>query len=232
MSKVILVASGKGGTGKTTVTSALGVLLGEKGETVIALDCDPLGGLDIAYGCGERAIYDIGDAVNGNCAMSAALAAIPLPLKKNRAAHGLLRYAKLGDVRNDAIASVFANLRKRCGYILCDCPAGSVRTELADCADVLLLVTNIGDSCNRAASAIRQDAQFGRSLEAVLAVNRVERSQLRKQRVTLDDSIDDIGAKLIGWAKTIDNLHAETDGWRRRDFNEFREIAVRLQTNE
>ncbi|MDR0936650.1 MAG: P-loop NTPase [Oscillospiraceae bacterium] len=228
MAKVILIASGKGGTGKTTVTSALGVILARRGRSVIALDCDRLGGLDVAFGCGERSVYDLGDAVRGDCELSDCLAVLPLGEKK-RGTAGLLRYAKLGEVGGDKVPLVFKNLRKRCDFLLCDCPAGSVRTEFSGAADILLLVTNIGDSCNRAASAIRQELQTGREPLPLLVVNRVDRRVLRKQRVTLDDSIDGVGARLIGWTAELDNLQVTIGNWRRGDFDAFQNIAERLQ---
>jgi septum formation inhibitor-activating ATPase MinD len=199
------------------------------GQSVAALDCDPLGGLDIAFGCGERSVYNIGDAVRGDCALSDSLVTIPLGKTRGRDTAGLLRYAKLGELDGGKLPAVFENLRKRCSLILCDCPAGAVQAELADAADILLLVTNTGDSCNRAAAAIRQELQAKRRLETLLLVNRVDKSLLRKQHSTLDDSIDGVGARLIGWTSEINALQVIIGNWRQRDFNAFRSIAERLQ---
>ncbi len=49
--KVILIASGKGGTGKTSLTAALSMALAERGRRVLAVDGDcGLRNLDITLG--------------------------------------------------------------------------------------------------------------------------------------------------------------------------------------
>lgn len=49
----IAIASEKGGVGKTTLTSNLAVLLGERGPT-LAVDCDPQGSLTASFGVEHR----------------------------------------------------------------------------------------------------------------------------------------------------------------------------------
>ena len=48
--KVILIASGKGGTGKTSLTAALSMALAERGRRVLAVDGDcGMRNLDITH---------------------------------------------------------------------------------------------------------------------------------------------------------------------------------------
>ena len=58
MLKVILVASGKGGTGKTSLTAGVGAALAANGHRVLVIDGDcGLRNLDIVLGMSDRVVY-------------------------------------------------------------------------------------------------------------------------------------------------------------------------------
>ena len=64
MGKIIAVASGKGGTGKTTFTANTALALAAMGQRVLCLDCDiTLRNLDLALGLSDRALMDFSDVV-------------------------------------------------------------------------------------------------------------------------------------------------------------------------
>jgi len=68
MGSVIAVASGKGGTGKTTTCAALSAALSRMGKKVLAVDCDfGLRNLDLALGLYDNVVFDLADAINGTC---------------------------------------------------------------------------------------------------------------------------------------------------------------------
>ena len=59
MGKLIIVASGKGGTGKTTFTSQVGANLASMGHLTVLVDADAgFRNLDIALGLESRVVYD------------------------------------------------------------------------------------------------------------------------------------------------------------------------------
>ena len=60
MGKIIIVASGKGGTGKTTVTANIGAALAMRGNLVALVDMD-MGcrNLDITLGLESSIVYDM-----------------------------------------------------------------------------------------------------------------------------------------------------------------------------
>ena len=64
----IVVTSGKGGVGKTTVTATLGRKLALQGYKVVLVDGDVgLNNLDVVTGIERRVVYDIGDVLAGRC---------------------------------------------------------------------------------------------------------------------------------------------------------------------
>ena len=122
LSKIISIASGKGGTGKSTVCVTLGMALVKRGHTVLLIDCDSgMRGLDIMMGISKSLVFDIADAVCGNCTPEqiiypcnhiAGLSLIPAPQNAE-------------DELSPAILKQFTdNIRDNYDYIIIDSPAG------------------------------------------------------------------------------------------------------------
>lgn len=79
MGKVIVIASGKGGTGKTTLSANLSAAIAAKGKNVVAVDMDMgLRNLDVALGLESSIVYDVADVIEGNCVLDDALIKHPL----------------------------------------------------------------------------------------------------------------------------------------------------------
>lgn len=74
MGKVIVVASGKGGTGKTTLTANLGAALAMREKSVVVVDMDMgLRNLDVALSLESSIVYDIADVIEESCTLDDAL---------------------------------------------------------------------------------------------------------------------------------------------------------------
>ena len=68
MGSVIVITSGKGGTGKTSVTAGIGAALALLGQKVLCVDADVgLRNLDIALGMADAALMDFSDVMAGQC---------------------------------------------------------------------------------------------------------------------------------------------------------------------
>lgn len=79
MPKVLLVTSGKGGTGKSTVSQFLGRALADCGKNVLLVELDSgLRGLDLTLGVSDRAVYDLADVLTGRCRPTDAVVVIPV----------------------------------------------------------------------------------------------------------------------------------------------------------
>ena len=122
MGTVITVTSGKGGTGKTTVTGGVASCLARLGKSVLCIDMDiGLRNLDISLGLSDRALMDFADVALGNCPLGRAAVSHPdLPglslLTAPMRLSPRLTY--------DRVRALLNTARLRYDYILIDSPAG------------------------------------------------------------------------------------------------------------
>ena len=68
MAETILVASGKGGVGKTTLSAHLAAGFARLGKRALVLEADAgFRGLDLLLGLPGETVFDLGDAADGRC---------------------------------------------------------------------------------------------------------------------------------------------------------------------
>lgn len=123
MARRIVLTSGKGGVGKTTVCANLGISLSRLGFRVVLVDVDiGLNNLDIILGVDKQIVFDIVDVISGKCRAKQALVQDPkfpnlyiLPSSRN------MNNIK---VLGENIKNVINLLDSSFDYILIDCPAG------------------------------------------------------------------------------------------------------------
>ena len=74
MGRRILIASGKGGVGKTTVAAGLGIMLARLGASVVLIDADMgLSNLDTVLELDGKIVFDIADLLEKKCRIKQAL---------------------------------------------------------------------------------------------------------------------------------------------------------------
>ena len=196
MGTVITVTSGKGGTGKTTVTGGVASCLARLGKTVLCIDMDiGLRNLDISLGLSDRALMDFADVALGNCPLARAAVSHPdLPnLSLLTAPMRLPPHVTAGSIR-----ALLRTARDRYDYIFIDCPAGlGPGFQLATCGADRALVVATND-----ASSLRDAQRTVCELESIrqvhLIMNRIQPKLLRKLRATIDDAMNTAGLPLIG----------------------------------
>lgn len=77
--RVIMVASGKGGTGKSTVSVLTGAALAARGRRVLLVELDSaLRSVDYIAGVYGKTVYDVEDVLCGRCDAGKALVESPL----------------------------------------------------------------------------------------------------------------------------------------------------------
>ena len=196
MGTVITVTSGKGGTGKTTVTGGVASCLARLGKTVLCIDMDiGLRNLDISLGLSDRALMDFADVALGNCPLARAAVSHPdLPnLSLLTAPMRLPPHVTAGSIR-----ALLRTARHRYDYIFIDCPAGlGPGFQLATCgADrALVVATNDASSLRDAQRAVEELYHLR---QVHLVMNRIQPKLLRELRTTIDDAMDAAGLPLIG----------------------------------
>ncbi len=158
--KIIVVTSGKGGAGKTTVCAFLGAALASRGKRTVVCDLDfGLNNLDVCMGLESRVCYDVGDILNGRCRANQAI--IKSDAVKNLFMISSGHVYSSNQIPEQNLKSLFDGLKNEFDYILLDCPAGiDAGFHRAVCAadEALLVVTpslsSVRDA-NKVLSALR-----------------------------------------------------------------------------
>ena len=196
MGTSIVITSGKGGTGKTSLTGGIAAALSKLGKSVLCIDMDiGLRNLDISLGLNDRALMDFTDVAEGRCPLSRAAVQHPnLPgLFLLTAPMTLSPTLKKEDVR-----ALLNTARTYYDYILIDSPAGlGTGFQLATCgADRALVVATNDASSLR--DAQRTVSELDHIRQVHLVMNRIQPKLLRRLRTTIDDAMDAAGLPLLG----------------------------------
>lgn len=199
MDNVIVVASGKGGTGKSTVCICLSVALIKQGKKILLIDCDcGMRGLDIMLDMEQDIIFDAADAVCGNCKFKDAI-------YKSKNNDNLYLMAAPFDAENELSPSVFKQLvnsvKEEFDFVIIDSPAGigSGFVTAAAPADRALIVSNAEPTSVRGGIKVRHKLEMMGISNIRLVINRFDRTlfnQLGFYR-DLDDVIDATQTQLI-----------------------------------
>lgn len=137
--RIVTLASGKGGVGKTVLTALLGTALAARGRRVLLVDGDMgLRDLDLVLGMEDWVLFDIFDVATGRCFEEDAILNVAAGLDLLPASQ---RY-RWEDVEGDAVLTVLEDVRQRYDYVLIDSPAGVGKGlyYTLDMADLVLLV--------------------------------------------------------------------------------------------
>lgn len=201
MSKAICFASGKGGTGKTSVASGVACCLAALGNRVVILDADVgLRNMDIILGVSDSVVFDFTDVVSENTTLTNAI--FPHPVVENL----YLLSAPLGEdvgkeVTVEDLAAVVSEIKKLCDFCIIDCPAGlDFGFNLAaSVSDAAVLVTTPDTVSLRDAQLTRSALKKRGIRDIRLVVNRVRPSLIKRLGSSnIDEAIDKTNTQLLG----------------------------------
>ncbi|OKH26859.1 septum site-determining protein MinD [Hydrococcus rivularis NIES-593] len=200
MSHIIVITSGKGGVGKTTVTANLGSAIAQLGKKIALVDADfGLRNLDLLLGLEQRVVYTAVDVLAGECSLEKALVKdkrqpnlVLLPAAQNRTKDA---------VTPNQMKDLVEQLTKTYDYILIDSPAGiemGFRNAIAPAQEAIIVTTP-------EMAAVRDADRVVGLLETEdiknirLIVNRVKPELIQvNQMISVEDILDLLVVPLLG----------------------------------
>ena len=201
MAKVVMVASCKGGVGKTTVTANLSLSLAKLGHRTLMVDCDfGMRCLDIVCGLSDRVTYDVCDCILRGVSPERAAVCDPR-CDLLRFIAGPYRYP--GGIDEESFRAFLetASDLLSLDYIVVDTHGGEgVEFSLAaPCADTALVVSTHQEASIRAAEeTARRLSELG-AKRARLVINCFDTRAARKGRLPgVLELIDRTRVQLIG----------------------------------
>lgn len=200
MSEIIVITSGKGGVGKTTVAANLGTGLAKLNKKVVLIDTDiGLRNLDVVMGLENRIVYNLVDVIEGNCRMKQAL------IKDKRFPNlYLLPAAQTRDksaVSPEQMKKLTATLAENFDYVLLDSPAGIEQgfINAAAGADRAIVVTTPEVSAIRDADRIIGLLENGGLRNIDLIINRLRPHMIKRgDMMSIEDVTEILAVNLIG----------------------------------
>lgn len=233
MAQKILIASGKGGVGKTSCAVGIGKALSDGyGKSVLLIDADVgLRSLDVILSVSDRIVYDWGDVIFERCLPNAAVVPcdtvdlLTCPLKFDD------RFS------DESMAKMAAHYDSEYDFIIIDAPAGiDTGLELASSiADRALIVSTSDRVCVRSAQRAGERLDEKGIEDIRLIINRFKkRSVTAKKLLNIDAVIDETMIQLIGIVPEDEDITFGRVSQKRSQpsYSAFHRIAGRILRKE
>lgn len=200
MTRIIVVTSGKGGVGKTTCTSNLGMALAQRDQKVAVIDADfGLRNLDLLLGLENRIVYTALDVLAGECTIEKAL--VKDKRQPNLALLAAAQNRSKEAITPEQMKELVGALKGKFHYVLIDCPAGiemGFQNAIAPATEAIVVTTP-------EISAVRDADRVIGLLEAndirqpKLLINRLKPAMVQEeQMMSVQDVLDILAVPLLG----------------------------------
>ncbi len=198
--RVILICSGKGGVGKTTLTANLGISLASKGSPTAVLDADfGLRNLDLLLGLENRIVYTAQEVLEETCRLDQAL--VKHKQEPNLSLLPAGNPRMLDWLKPEDMVKIVDMLSKQFEYVLIDCPAGvedGFRNAVAASKEAII-VTNPEVSAVRDADRVIGLLNTHGIKPVQLVLNRVRPKMMESQEMlSIEDVTDILALPLLG----------------------------------
>ena len=200
MARIIVITSGKGGVGKTTTTSNIGMSLARLDQRTLLIDADVgLRNLDLLLGLENRIIYTGLDVLNETCRLEQAvikdkrqpkLAFFPLASNRTEAS-----------VTREQIKELIHRFEGSYEYILVDSPAGIDTGFLTaiECVNEAIVVVTPEVPSIRDADRVIGIMMSKNITKMGLVINRIRPNMVKTDdMMSIEDVISILGIPLIG----------------------------------
>ena len=206
------MASGKGGTGKTSFVSGVGAALARDGHRTLCIDADiGLRNLDIALGMTDRVLMNFADVVSRRCSLEKAAVSHPALPGLFLLTAPMAQDAKR--ITDDEMKALIEEAKQQFDFCIIDAPAGlgSGFHLAATAADRAIIVTTTDSSSLRDAQHAAMELSDYDLRSRHLVVNRVAKKLLKKLHRNIDDAIDTAGLPLLGVVPEDTNVQLATN---------------------
>ena len=214
MSKKIVITSGKGGVGKTTLTANLGISLASLGMRVLAVDVDfGLNNLDVVLNVENKIVYDVKDVFDGRCRAKQAL--VQSDKHKNLFILASDKTCTANNISGQSLKLIIENVSTLFDYILIDCPAGiDVGFHRAvSCANSAIVVTTPNLSSLRDADKVISILNSYQLEKVSLVVNKVRGDLVMSKKMLYPTDIEQmLKTKVIGVIPEEDDIMLSRGG--------------------
>ncbi len=195
MAEIILIASGKGGSGKSTFVSGISNALAALGKKVLAADCDiGLRSLDLMFGVTENVVFDWGDLLLERCTREQAVISGKVDFLAAPRSFD-------DDFTPESVSELFRSFSDEYDYIILDAPAGIDRGMrlAASAADRAIVVSTADSICVRSCARAFDELRRLNIEDTRLVINMFEVKPACKHKLlNIDQCIDETGVQLIG----------------------------------
>lgn len=195
MGTAVMITSGKGGTGKTSLTAGMASCLAALGRRVLCVDLDiGLRNLDLTLGMSDRALMDFTDVMDYRCPLLTA--AVEQPEIRNLFL--LTAPHSSPGLDQKRFQAVIEDASEYFDFVLMDSPAGlGEGFQLAmSAADRVIVVSSVDPAALR--DAQRTVAELHELTQLHLVMNRVQPRLITKLRTSIDSAMDTAGLPLLG----------------------------------
>jgi septum site-determining protein MinD len=240
--RYILICSGKGGVGKTTLTANLGIALAKQGRKTAVLDADfGLRNLDLLLGLENRIVYTAQEVLAETCRLEQAL--VKHKQEPNLALLPAGNPRMLEWLKPEDMTRIARLLGEQFEYVLIDCPAGiedGFKNAVA-AAEEAIVVTTPEVSAVRDADRVIGLLNTHGIQPIQLVLNRVRPKMMANQEMlAVSDVTDILALPLLGLVLEDEQVIVSTNrgepltlnGSRSPAAQAYNNVARRLQGEE
>lgn len=192
-----IIASGKGGAGKSSVAAGLSLALCDRGKKVLCIDADVgFKSLDLMFNVGEGTVFSWLDIISGSCTADEAMIKCG-----EKDLYLLTPPNSMSDLITEESFNLMVSMSQiGFDYVLIDVPAGwnDISHFAASAADKGIIVST-PDAISLRSAACEADKLCDVLKDIRLIVNAIVKDEVyNKNQIALDFCIDTVKARLLG----------------------------------